>query len=40
MRDFRLDEELPLCIVERRWRYHHIGIPTTEKKPDENIWFI
>ncbi|WP_108821598.1 VOC family protein [Dysgonomonas sp. Marseille-P4361] len=35
MRDFRLDEELPLCIVEWRRRYHHLGIPTTEKKPDE-----
>ncbi len=28
LKDFRHDNEPPLCINEWGWRYHHIGIPT------------
>jgi len=31
----RLDHELPECIHHWGWKYHHIGIPTKEKKPNE-----
>ena len=31
----RQDFELPLAIMEWGWKYHHIGIPTTKKMPDE-----
>jgi len=32
----RKDFELPKCIDEWGWKYHHIGIPTTEKQKNEN----
>ncbi len=31
----RLDNELPQAISEWGWKYHHIGIPTTEVMPNE-----
>ena len=31
----RLDHELPESVIEWGWRYHHIGIPTDKKMPDE-----
>ena len=31
----RLDHEPPAAIVERGWRYHHLGIPTDTPKPNE-----
>ena len=31
----RLDHELPQCIVEWGWKYHHLGIPTSEIKDNE-----
>ncbi len=35
MYKIRLDHEPPLAIEEWGWKYHHIGIPTTEKKEGE-----
>jgi len=35
MTGFRLDHELAECIEKWDWKYHHIGIPTKEKKPNE-----
>ena len=32
---FRLDHELPLCVSEWGWKYHHTGIPTTEAMENE-----
>ena len=31
----RQDSELPHCIESWGWKYHHIGIPTKNKMPDE-----
>lgn len=31
----RPDHELSECVKEWGWRYHHIGIPTKEEKPNE-----
>ena len=31
----RSDYELAECIEQWGWKYHHLGIPTQEKKPDE-----
>ena len=31
----RSDSELPLCIEEWGWKYHHLGIPTQQVMPDE-----
>lgn len=31
----RQDDELPAATVEWGWRYHHIGIPTTDPIRDE-----
>ena len=33
--DARLDSELAICVKQWGWSYHHIGIPTNEKKEDE-----
>lgn len=35
MEKIRLDSELAICIKEWGWKYHHTGIPTTEKLPNE-----
>jgi hypothetical protein len=31
----RADDQPPLAIAEWGWRYHHLGIPTEEERPDE-----
>ena len=31
----RLDHELAQCVEQWGWIYHHLGIPTAEKKTDE-----
>lgn len=31
----RLNHEPPAAIAERGWRYHHLGIPYTEPRPEE-----
>jgi hypothetical protein len=31
----RQDHELPEAIEKWGWKYHHIGVPTNEKMPDE-----
>lgn len=31
----RQDFELPSCIESWGWKYHHLGIPTNKKMPDE-----
>lgn len=31
----RQDHEQPAAIAHRGWRYHHLGIPTTEPRPGE-----
>jgi len=31
----RKDSELPQATMEWGWRYHHIGVPTSRKMPDE-----
>ena len=31
----RQDNDLPPCIKEWGWKYHHIGIPTDKIMPDE-----
>ena len=31
----RQEHELPLCIEDWGWKYHHLGVPTKEKFPDE-----
>ena len=35
MQKFRNDHDLPESIVEWGWKYHHLGIPTNIKRPDE-----
>ena len=35
MKTKRKDNEPPVAISKMGMRFHHIGIPTTEKKPDE-----
>lgn len=32
---YRVDDELPLAVTDWGWRFHHLGIPTSEKKPGE-----
>jgi len=31
----RQDHELPPCIEDWGWKYHHLGIPTDKKMPNE-----
>ena len=31
----RKDDEQPAAITRNNWRFHHLGIPTKEIKPDE-----
>ena len=33
--NMRLDHELPEAFTQWGWKYHHMGIPTTEKMPGE-----
>jgi hypothetical protein len=35
MGKIRLDHELPESITDWGWKYHHLGIPTGKKRPDE-----
>ena len=35
MENIRQDHELPLCIENWGWKYHHLGVPTKEKFLDE-----
>ncbi|MBN2264193.1 MAG: hypothetical protein JW775_00135 [Candidatus Aminicenantes bacterium] len=35
MKRKRKDHEPPPAVAERGWRYHHLGIPTTIRRPDE-----
>jgi hypothetical protein len=35
MKNIRLENELAECIEKWGWKYHHSGIPTKEKMPDE-----
>jgi hypothetical protein len=35
MKKLRLEHELPEAISNWGWKYHHLGIPTTKKMPDE-----
>jgi len=35
MQNIRLDYELAECVEKWGWKYHHLGIPTREKMPDE-----
>jgi len=35
MQNNRADFELPECIEQWGWKFHHLGIPTREKMPDE-----
>jgi len=39
MQKIRLDYELAECIEKWGWKYHHLGIPTQEKMPDERYLF-
>ncbi len=34
-KQLRQDNELPLCVEKWGWRYHHLGIPTKIKMPNE-----
>ena len=31
----RKENDRPLCIEKWGWKYHHLGIPTSQKFPDE-----
>jgi hypothetical protein len=35
MEDIRLDHEFAKCTEEWGWKYHHMGVPTKEKMPNE-----
>lgn len=35
MKNARLENELPEVIVNWGWKYHHLGIPTNKKRPNE-----
>jgi hypothetical protein len=35
MQKIRLDHELAECVEQWGWKYHHLGIPTKVKMPDE-----
>ncbi len=35
VKPIREESELPLCIEKWGWKYHHLGIPTKIKMPDE-----
>jgi hypothetical protein len=34
-RKIRLDNEFPICITEWGWKFHHLGVPTNDKKENE-----
>jgi len=35
MKKLRQDNELPLATSEWGWKYHHLGVPTKTKMPNE-----
>ena len=35
MTSHRQDHEPPAAIARHGWRYHHVGIPTTQRRPGE-----
>ncbi|MEM6378509.1 MAG: hypothetical protein AAF705_09855 [Bacteroidota bacterium] len=35
MKELRLEHELPESIDDWGWKYHHLGIPTDKKMPNE-----
>jgi hypothetical protein len=35
MENIRQDNEMPEAIEKWGWKYHHFGVPTNEKFPDE-----
>ena len=35
MKKLRQEKDLPLAIEEWGWKYHHLGVPTTNKMPGE-----
>ena len=35
MPQIRADHEPPIATAQLGWRYHHMGIPTTESRPGE-----
>lgn len=35
MKNKRLEQELPLATEKWGWKYHHLGVPTSEIKPNE-----
>ena len=35
MGNIRQDNEMPEAIDKWGWKYHHLGVPTKEKMPDE-----
>ena len=35
MTEYRQDDELPMVVAKLGWRYHHLGVPTTTPRHDE-----
>ena len=35
IQQLRQEFELPLCIEKWGWKYHHLGIPSNKKMPNE-----
>ncbi|MGB8214647.1 MAG: hypothetical protein WCE68_13900 [Anaerolineales bacterium] len=33
--EYRQDDEPPAALAKLGWRYHHIGVPTQERRPGE-----
>lgn len=38
MKKIRKDHELPESVDEWGWKYHHLGIPTKKRFPDEEYY--
>ncbi|NPD44006.1 MULTISPECIES: hypothetical protein [unclassified Lentimicrobium] len=36
MENNRHETEMPMAVEEWGWKYHHLGVPTKEKKPNEH----
>lgn len=36
MENKRHETEMPMAVEEWGWKYHHLGVPTKEKKPNEH----
>jgi hypothetical protein len=35
LHQIRQDYELPKCMKDWGWKYHHLGIPTNRRMPNE-----